>query len=149
MNNGPTDRDTPELEIDTVEFEHQHETLHAIRHRVFVDEQGVPVEIERDALDPRCVHVIARWKRTPVGTARLAPNGRIGRMAVLPDYRRYGIGSALLAELLDVAHARGFKEVYLAAQLGSVTFYERFGFKAEGVIFKEAGIDHITMRRLL
>ena len=145
----PTDLDTPALQTDIVAFDRERETLYAIRQRVFVEEQGVPEAIEHDALDPSCVHVLARWQGTPVGTGRLTPNGRIGRMAVLPDHRRFGIGSALLEQLLDAARERGFKEIVLAAQISAITFYERFGFKAEGVVFEEAGIDHLMMRRKL
>jgi len=145
----PTDRDLPELQVETVDFEQARSTLHAIRHEVFVNEQGVPPEIELDEVDPRCVHVLAYWQGTPAGTGRLTPGGRIGRMAVLPDYRRFGIGSALLQQLLEEARLRGFKEAVLAAQINAVTFYERFGFKAEGAIFEEAGIDHLMMRRRL
>lgn len=145
----PTDRNAPELDVETVVFDRDRETLYTIRQRVFVEEQGVPEAIEHDALDPDCVHALARWKGTPVGTGRLTPHGRIGRMAVLPEFRRHGIGSALLEQLFDEARARGFKDIVLAAQISAITFYERFGFKAEGVAFEEAGIDHLMMRRAL
>lgn len=143
----PTDRDLPELHIETAELGSQPHAVYAIRHQVFVIEQGVPEEIEHDALDAQCLHVLAYWQGVAVGTARLSPGGRIGRMAVLPEYRHFGIGSALLQQLIDAALARGLAEVVLAAQVSAITFYERFGFKAEGTIFEEAGIDHLMMRR--
>jgi predicted GNAT family N-acyltransferase len=68
-------------------------------------------------------------------------------MAVLPEYRRHSVGSAMLQRLLEEAQALGHTEVALAAQLSAVTFYERFGFQPEGAIFTEAGIDHLMMRR--
>jgi len=42
-----------------------------------------------------------------IGTARLLPGGRLGRMAVLPDYRGQGVGSALLRHALVLARQRG------------------------------------------
>lgn len=149
MEFAPTDRDLLELQIEVVDFEAAHDILYAIRERVFVVEQGVPEELEHDAADPHCLHLLARWHGTPVGTARINPQGRIGRMAVLPDYRRHGIGSALLQQILETAREKGFKEVVLAAQIAAITFYERFGFRAEGTIFQEAGIDHLMMRCVL
>src|SRR5690606_28003462 len=60
--------------------------LRAVREAVFIREQGVPAGIEIDDLDPRCRYVLARDRHgRPIGTARLAPDGRIGRMAVLPE----------------------------------------------------------------
>ncbi len=141
-----TELDISELKIEVVDFAAAHDLLHTIRHQVFVLEQGVPEALEHDALDPQCLHLLAYWQETPVGTARLTAQGRIGRMAVLPDYRRHGIGSGLLQRILESAREQGLKEVVLAAQISAITFYERFGFRAEGVIFEEAGIDHLMMR---
>ena len=64
--------------------------LRAVREAVFVQEQGVPLELEWDALDPLCVHVLARDDRRPrpIGTGRLTPEHKIGRMAVLPRMAR-------------------------------------------------------------
>lgn len=137
------------LQVEVVDFESHREALYSVRNRVFVEEQGVPEAVEHDEADPLCCHVLARWDGEPVGTGRLTPEGRIGRMAVLPEHRRRSIGSALLAKLLEEAHRQGFRETQLAAQVTAITFYERFGFKAEGAIFQEAGIDHILMRREL
>ena len=74
--------------------------LHAIRHEVFVRGQGIDPGLERDAEDPLALHVLARTADgTPVGTGRLARDGRIGRMAVLPGWRGRGVGAAMLAWL--------------------------------------------------
>lgn len=144
-----TDIAVDPLRVALIDFESCKETLYAIRHRVFVLEQGVPESLERDPNDPRCIHALAHWNDAPVGTGRLTPDGRIGRMAVLAPYRGRSVGSAILARLLDAAAERGYREAVLAAQVTAVTFYERFGFRAEGVIFQEAGIDHLLMRKLL
>ena len=68
-----------------------HVALHDVHQRVFVPEQGIDATLERDALDPVCAHVLALDAHgQPVGTGRLAPDGRIGRMAVLAAYREIG-----------------------------------------------------------
>ncbi len=124
--------------------------LHAVRQQVFVQEQGVPAALERDALDPDCVHVLALDSAdTPIGTGRMAPDGRIGRMAVLAAWRSRGVGEALLQGLVDAAAQRGLAEVHLHAQLPAREFYARQGFIPEGAHFEEAGIGHQQMRRTL
>lgn len=123
-----------------------HAELLAIRHRVFVEEQGVPVELEHDAHDASALHLLAMVGSDPVGTARMLPDGHIGRMAVLRDWRGRGIGSEMLRELLALAAQRGITEPFLHAQCKAVPFYERLGFVAEGEVFDDAGIDHRLMR---
>jgi predicted GNAT family N-acyltransferase len=121
-----------------------------IRHAVFVHEQGVPVEIEIDAWDPLSLHAIARdGGGRAIGTGRLLPDGHIGRMAVLRQARGAGAGTAILLALMDAARRRGLREVVLNAQTHAVPFYRRLGFVAEGDVFDDAGIPHVTMRRAL
>ncbi len=120
-----------------------------IRMKVFVKEQGVPADIEMDAMDASSLHAIAvDLAGRPVGTGRLLPDGHIGRMAVLPKHRGKGIGGAILSSLLEVSFQRGDEEAVLSAQVQAVPFYTRFGFEAEGDEYEEAGIPHVVMRRL-
>lgn len=124
--------------------------LRAVREPVFVHEQGVPRDIELDALDPACIHVLARdADGRPIGTGRLAPDGRIGRMAVLAAWRGRGVGRALLRRLVEAAAERGLPEVHLHAQVDAEGFYAAEGFLPEGERFEEAGIVHQAMRRRL
>ena len=123
------------------------ELLRAIRVAVFVVEQNVPEELEWDGIDPACVHVLAQDRTgTPIGCGRLLPDGHIGRMAVLSEWRGAGVGAAMLNRLIELARARGDREVLLNAQTHAVPFYARFGFVAEGPEFDEAGIAHRVMR---
>lgn len=132
------------------DYRHDAADLHAVRDAVFVREQQVPAELERDALDPVSQHVLARDARGyPIGTGRLTPDGRIGRMAVLAGHRGQGIGEAMLLELLEVARERHLAEVQLHAQCTAESFYRRFGFLPVGAEFEEAGIRHRAMQRRL
>lgn len=120
-----------------------------IRTAVFVEEQGVPVEIEMDDRDAVSVHALAYVDGAVVGTGRLLPDGHIGRMAVLKESRARGIGGAILASLVAEARRRGMQEVVLAAQTHALGFYHKHGFREAGAVFEEAGIPHQEMRRVL
>lgn len=140
----------PDFFVEPAVWSHDQAELLAVREAVFECEQGVPREEEQDGLDPFCRHVIARaLDGTPIGTARLAPDGKLGRMAVLKSWRGRGVGSQMLALLLTEARDLGLSEVWCHAQLSAVPFYERHGFVAEGEVFAEAGIPHRRMRRSL
>jgi predicted GNAT family N-acyltransferase len=127
--------------------------LGALRTRVFVDEQGVPPEIEQDAADETAVHAISRDAvGRVVATGRLLVTGStatIGRMAADAAFRGRGHGAAVLAELHRQAVLRGVTEVELHAQVTARRFYERAGYAAVGQEYEEAGIRHVTMRRSL
>lgn len=121
-------------------------TLCAIRLKVFVDEQNVPLELEWDGEDERCEHALAvAPDGTPVGTGRLLPDGRIGRLAVFKEWRGQGAGSALLHYFLELARKKGFATVTLHAQTRAMAFYSRHGFEAHGEEFMDAGIPHVEM----
>jgi len=122
------------------------EALQAIRGAVFIEEQGVPKEIEWDGEDDVSHHFMAiNEAGQRVGCGRLLPNGRIGRMAVLPEYRGQGIGRQILDAAVARASELGFRRVTLHAQLAVVDFYRKAGFLPEGNEFSEAGIQHQAM----
>ena len=117
-----------------------------VREKVFVEEQGVPRELEWDQWDERCEHAVAcDSKGRAIGTARLVPDGRIGRMAVLAGWRRRGVGAALLQAMIALARERSMPRVTLHAQTRAAGFYRRFGFSERGGEFSEAGIPHVEM----
>jgi predicted GNAT family N-acyltransferase len=134
------------VRIELMSWESARALAAPIRFEVFVREQRVPAEIEMDAMDEQCLHVVAFEKQTPVGTGRLLPDGHIGRMAVLRDFRNRGIGAAMLERLIEAARGRGDREVALSAQVHAVAFYRAHGFVEEGAEYEEAGIAHQAMR---
>lgn len=120
-----------------------------LRIAVFVDEQNVPLEEEHDHFDQIAKHFGAFVNDSLVGTGRLIINGdvgRIGRLAVLPEFRGRGVGKGLVCYILEVGKQQGIKEFVLGAQLQAIPFYEKFGFRAEGEVFQDGGIPHRTMR---
>ncbi len=131
---------------------HEFEKAFEVRRTVFIEEQKVPESIERDEHDASGDHVVAVDEGRIIGTGRLAiihSFPRIGRMAVLQEYRGQGVGRAILLKLLEVAQAKKFPEVHLAAQLPVEEFYRKMGFGPYGEIFEEASILHRMMKRKL
>jgi predicted GNAT family N-acyltransferase len=125
-----------------------------LRTRVFVDEQGVPPEIEQDDRDATAVHALSRdaaGRVVATGRLLLGDGGRasIGRMATDVAARGSGHGAAVLAELHRQASRQGVTEIELHAQLTARGFYERAGYAAVGDVYEEAGIAHVTMRHRL
>lgn len=163
---------TQGFHVEPVDYESALPDLRSVRETVFVQEQNVPLDMEWDELDPLCRHVLARDAQgRAIGTGRLVPplaaiqgpiarvaveadpseatTARIGRMAVLADWRGRGVGDALLRALIDEARRLGWREVSLHAQVSAIGFYVRHGFLPCDAPFVEAGIDHQTMHRLI
>lgn len=126
---------------------------YGVRHEVFVGEQGVPPEVERDDLDEVADHVVAYGPDGAcVGAGRLVARGEaavVGRMAVRTGERGRGVGAALLRRLEERARERGLARVELHAQAHAAGFYAGYGYQAYGEPFVEAGIEHLHMRKEL
>jgi predicted GNAT family N-acyltransferase len=135
--------------IELMDWQRAHSLAAPIRFEVFVREQRVPPEIELDDQDAVCIHAIAFDGERPIGTGRLLPDGHIGRMAVLKEWRGRGIGGLILNELMQAAMRRGDREIALSAQVQAVDFYRAHGFEPVGEVYQEAGIDHQAMVRAL
>lgn len=121
-----------------------------VRNEVFIQEQGIPVDMERDQADESAVHAVVRNRLgLAVGTGRLLQHGpgvgRIGRMAVNRVLRGSNLGRDVLRALMQTAAQRGDHEVLLHAQRTAEGFYTRLGFTPRGEPFEEAGIVHIEM----
>ncbi|PXW79778.1 GNAT family N-acetyltransferase [Tritonibacter sp. AK171] len=120
-----------------------------LRFEVFVDEQGVPVEEERDALDDTATHLLALQDGTPVGTARIVfqdDTAKIGRVCVVKTARGTGLGAKLIEACVNVARNQaGITRAKLGAQTHAIGFYEKLGFEVYGPVYLDAGIDHRDM----
>lgn len=122
------------------------DALRRVRQSVFIDEQQVPAADEWDGLDASCQHALARDTHgNVIATGRLTPQHGIGRMAVLREWRRRGVGSAILMELIEQARRNGWARLSMHAQTHAVPFYERHGFHVTGEAFDECGIAHRHM----
>ncbi len=134
--------------VSIVDWTNNADQLSAIRDEVFINEQNVPPDLERDPMDVHYTHALARdSNNNPIGTGRLLDNGKIGRMAVLKPWRGKGVGQALLHALIDVARKAGLNEVILDSQTLAQGFYHREGFTRFGDEFIDAGILHVKMKK--
>lgn len=123
-----------------------------IRGAVFVAEQDVPIEEERDARDRDAEHFLAKVDGVASGTCRLVVEGEtalLGRLAVLKRARGTGLGAALVRAVEERARQRRLSSIELHAQTHARGFYERLGYTAFGEEFLDAGIPHLGMRKAL
>jgi predicted GNAT family N-acyltransferase len=143
-----------------VETDADLEAALAVRRRVFVDEQGVPPDLEVDEYDElgAATHFLATDGDTPVGAARLRPYGsddhepdgrraKVERVAVLSERRGEGFGARLMDGVEATAEAQGFDTLVLHAQTAVEGFYDARGYRVVGETFEEAGIPHVEMVR--
>ncbi|WP_295477740.1 GNAT family N-acetyltransferase [uncultured Pseudomonas sp.] len=135
------------ISVSVADWQKENAAIRRIRDSVFVAEQSVPPELEWDAEDSDAVHFLACEGDYPIGTARLLPDGEIGRLSVLKDWRGMKVGEALLGSVLAEAEKRGLKQQKLSAQVHAAPFYERFGFRVVSDEFLEAGLPHVDMLR--
>jgi predicted GNAT family N-acyltransferase len=138
-----------EIEVRRVSWAEAHETLVALRTAVFVVEQGVSEEIERDGNDPDARHFLCLLNGEPVACARLQDNGKISRMCVLPPYRGLNCARLLLETIITEARAMGMSRLFLHAQAHAAGLYRQSGFEVFGEPFDEAEIPHIAMELAL
>ncbi|MFW5651097.1 MAG: GNAT family N-acetyltransferase [Acetivibrio ethanolgignens] len=120
-----------------------------IRRKVFIEEQGVPEELELDEMDAYAIHALVYVEGKAVATGRIIYDGytyKIGRVAVLKEERGKQYGDFIMRMLIDKAFLHGAEEVILGAQLTAVGFYEKLGFEKYGEVFDDAGIPHIHMK---
>jgi len=146
-----------DLRVVVVRTATEMEAALTVRRAVFIDEQGVLEAEEIDAYDDdpahvtSAVHVVAYVGGRPAATGRLlldAPldeNAHIGRVAVLREHRRRGLGRTVMLALQREAQRRGYSGITVAAQLQAIPFYERLGYRAYGDVFLDARIEHRMM----
>lgn len=121
----------------------------SVRHTVFTREQGFPVEIDVDEYDDNAFHIVIYDEKQPVATARLIiiddNQAKIGRMAVLPAWRKKGVGHQIMQSLIQTAKTKQIKTIQITAQVQVQAFYEKLGFEAEGNPYMLKGNEHILM----
>ncbi|PPD12675.1 GNAT family N-acetyltransferase [Methylophilus sp.] len=117
-----------------------------IRQRVFIEEQHVPVSLEWDETDETALHLLASRDGQAVACARVVPEGYIGRMAVLPEWRRQGVGEALLLQAIQICRQFEVTHARLSAQTHAIGFYQQAGFEICSEPYLDANILHVDMQ---
>jgi predicted GNAT family N-acyltransferase len=139
------------MQVTVTDFHSQYDAIRTVRTNVFIVEQQIPVELEYDDDDHHCLHAVAWQDQAPVGTARLdvRQDGRIGRVAVIKQFRRRGIGTLLMEALEQEARSRGLSKLWFHSQISAVPFYQALGYQAYGEEYMEANIPHVSMEKWL
>lgn len=150
-------------EVRLVTTDRERAAAYAVRHDVFVVEQGVPGDLELDERDPDADHFLAAVGTDVLGAGRLVveppgfagtdpslgPVGHLGRLAVRAHSRGTGLGARLVRAIEERAAGRGLTVLVLGAQTQAIGFYERLGYAAYGDVFDDAGLPHRWMQRRL
>ena len=143
---------TGSLQIETVKYQDKIAAIKHIRTQVFQKEQGVSAELEFDGLDADAIQFLAYLNGKAVATARIreidADTVKIERLAVLPEYRKQGIGKQLMESALSVSRLDKSKAI-VHAQEYIASLYQQLGFEVVGERFSEAGIAHVKMVKQL
>lgn len=131
------------------------ETAFHIRKEVFVKEQNVPLKDEFDTFDEigeECKHILVYYNELPVGTGRIRfveGAGKLERICILKDYRKYGLGKVIIQMLEEIARNEQATKVKLHGQTQAEGFYRKLGYETSSDIFMEDGIPHILMMKVL
>lgn len=137
--------------METKMYDYLPEDAKVVRTEVFIKEQGFVEEF--DAIDNTAMHLVVYDKEQPIGTCRFftKEDGAywIGRLAVIKEYRSYGIGRLLVENAEKFIKEAGGLEVKLSAQTQAKGFYEKIGYIGEGEEYLEEHCPHITMKKCI
>ena len=137
------------VRVEIMDWTEAQKVASPLRFAAFFEPDARP-GVEVDDRDPQSVHAVAYDPAgKAVGTGRLLPDGQIGQLAVAKEWRRRGVGAALIEALLGEAVKRSYADVTITAPLQAAEFYRAQGFAAEGKVFKEGAILQQKMRKPL
>lgn len=137
-----------DIDIRLVGNREELEQVFRIREMVFVREQNVQRERERDNFDTNSNHVLATYMNKPIGCARIKiidRRAKLERVAVLKNCRKRGVGALLMDYLVTYCKKNAVEEIFLHAQCEVSDFYKKWGFEPRGEPFMEEGIKHVEM----
>lgn len=139
-------------DFDIVTYDKLPDDAIMIRKVVFEDEQGFEEEFDELDESDKVKHMVFYKDSEPIGTCRyyIEDNEyRIGRIAVIKEYRGKGIGEFIVRVAEDKVFEIGGRETVLSAQVRAKGFYEKIGYAEEGEIYMEEMCPHIKMRKKL
>ena len=135
-----------EITIKQVSWQQSQQDLQAVRTPVFIQEQLVAPAFEWDAIDHTAVHVLASVNNCPIACLRIINYQKIGRMAVLKNWRNQGVGNAILHKAIEICQQHGSHNIYLSAQTHAIGFYQQAGFVVTSDIYQDLHIPHVDMQ---
>jgi|SRR5690625_453023 len=140
------------MKIITVTTKEQFDEAFSIREIVFIHEQNVPPELEKDEFDQTAIHFIGYINKKPIATGRVRfvdDYGKLERIAVLKEYRGKSYGTQIIEQMELKIRQKKYKKALLHAQTHAIDFYERLGYHVVSDEFMDAGISHVAMEKHL
>ena len=138
-----------QVSIKRVTWQQAESDLRKVRTIVFIREQSVTPEFEWDDIDSGAVHLLAMHGNQAIGCLRIIHYTKIGRMAVLSQWRGLGVGKMLLNEAINICRTYGSKQIDLSAQTHAIHFYQQAGFQITSEEYTDVQIPHVDMRLML
>ena len=107
-----------------------------VRIQAMARKHQIPLEVEFDEHDtPETKYIVAVDDFLPVATCRLYPEDEkrmvLGRIVVLPEYRRQGLGTLVVKEAEAWARELGFTTAVVESRDNKIAFYEQMGYVAD------------------
>ncbi|HWO77539.1 MAG TPA: GNAT family N-acetyltransferase [Bacillus sp. (in: firmicutes)] len=140
------------MEVRIVETSEELQDAFSVRKKVFVEEQGVPIEEEIDQYEDTATHFVLYDNGSPAGAGRfrvLDGLGKVERICVDSSLRGKGAGKAIMKKIEEYAKEQEISALKLNAQTHAIPFYESLGYGVVSEEFMDAGIPHKTMKKYL
>ena len=121
-----------------------------IREAVFVQEQGFFDEF--DKVDLSATHFVLFVDQEPAAVCRVFLDEEqyiLGRLAVMPQFRRMGLGAAIIQAAEQYVQEQGGSALHLHAQCRITNFYEAVGYVQYGPVEDDQGCPHVWMMKKL
>ena len=138
--------------FDVKTFNKLEPNIKMIRKIVFEDEQGFIDEFDEIDNSDTVVHMLLCKDAVPIATCRFFKVNneyKIGRIAVVKEYRGQGIGRIIVSCAEEKVYELGGRELCLSSHVRVQGFYEKLGYVAEGEIYMDQMCPHIKMKKKL
>lgn len=139
------------MNIQIVQTPQEKQDAFALRFTIFVEEQGVPKNIELDEHDDDAIHFVCYSDtHQPIAASRIRFTegaGKLERICVLKNHRGNSIGSKLIQKMEQTILSEDVHIAKLNAQTHATEFYKRLGYHVTSDPFMDAGIPHVAMKK--
>ena len=107
-----------------------------VRIQAMARKHHIPLRVEFDEHDtPETMYIVAVDDYLPVATCRLYPidvsSMMLGRIVVLPEYRRQGVGTQVVRAAEEWARQLGYATAVVESRENKTPFYETMGYVAD------------------
>ena len=124
------------------------EASFAIRHEVFLREQGMFRQTDRDEMDSLSLHILAMKGAACIGTVRVTPLGDgiwLGSRLAVRERFRGQVGLLLVKKAEEEVKKRGGRHFRAYIQSSKVAFFERCDWRCLKGIPDFHGRPHVLM----